>query len=154
MLLRIANKEDIPSLCHILNILFTQEQEFVSDYETQAKGLKQIISNNERGEIFVAEKSDEIMGMVVMLYTISTALGTEVAILEDMVVIPEARSTGLGGQLIEYAMSHVQNRGCARVTLFTDSNNYSAHKFYEKHGFHQSTMLPFRKHFITPTQHG
>lgn len=36
-------------------------------------------------------------------------------------------------------------KGCKRVTLLSDGDNFKAHKFYEKQGFVKSAMIPFRK---------
>ena len=82
--------------------------------------------------------------MVNLLYTVSTALGSRVAILEDMVVSPKIRGQNVGSSLIEYALDYARKQGCQRITLLTDSDNIAAHRFYERHGFSRSTMVPFR----------
>lgn len=82
--------------------------------------------------------------MVNLLYTISTALGERVAILEDMVVSPSARSLGLGSALLEHAIDHARRQGCRRITLLTDAHNLDAQRFYARHGFARSSMLPMR----------
>ena len=81
-----ANIADIPALCALLNELFTQEAEFETDYQAQSRGLAAIIANPEVGCILLARREDAIVGMVNLLYTVSTALGERVALLEDMVV--------------------------------------------------------------------
>ncbi len=142
---RIAKVEDIKELCRFLNELFTQEAEFTPDEAAQERALKKIISDESVGEIFVAQKDDEIVAMVNILYTVSTALGAKVAILEDMIVDKRYRGQDIGSSLIEFALNCVKAKGCKRVTLLSDSDNFKAHKFYEKHGFAKSTMIPFRK---------
>lgn len=37
-----------------------------------------------------------------------------------------------------------QAEGCRRITLLTDKANESAQRFYKKHGFAPSTMIPMR----------
>ena len=81
-----ALMSDIPNLCILLDYLFTQEVEFTPNRDAQARGLAAIINNSEKGDILVARKSGEVIGMVSLLYTVSTALGGRAAILEDMVV--------------------------------------------------------------------
>lgn len=140
MTYRLANLSDINSLSKLLLILFTKEKEFIPNRQAQIDGLTQIISNNEIGFIALAEENDKIIGMVNVLYTISTALGTRVAILEDM--ITTVRGSGSG--LLKFAMKLAYENGCKRVTLLTDFDNKDAIKFYEKNGFEKSTMVPFR----------
>ena len=81
-----ATLTDIPALCELLNVLFTQEQEFNPDVEAQSRGLGKIIADPEIGCILVARRQQQVIGMVNLLYTVSTALGERVAILEDMVI--------------------------------------------------------------------
>ncbi|HEY9278176.1 MAG TPA: GNAT family N-acetyltransferase [Methylotenera sp.] len=139
-----AKTSDIPALCDLLSILFSQEVEFKPNHEAQCRGLARIISNPEIGLIVVARQENQIIGMVNLLYTISTALGDRVAILEDMVVSPNARGSGVGSSLLTQAIQFAQLSGCKRITLLTDSTNQSAQRFYQKHGFSFSAMVPLR----------
>jgi ribosomal protein S18 acetylase RimI-like enzyme len=139
-----AKTSDIPALCDLLSILFSQEVEFKPNREAQCRGLARIISNPEIGLIVVAHQENQIIGMVNLLYTISTALGDRVAILEDMVVSPNARGSGVGSSLLTQAIQFAQLYGCKRITLLTDSTNQSAQRFYQKHGFSFSAMVPLR----------
>jgi GNAT superfamily N-acetyltransferase len=139
-----ANASDIPALCELLNILFAQEAEFKPDYEAQSRGLARIISNPETGLIVVARQDSKVVGMVNLLYTVSTALGDRVALLEDMVVSPNVRGSGVGSRLLEQAIQLARLDGCKRITLLTDRANESAQRFYQKHGFGFSAMIPLR----------
>lgn len=145
MHLREATIVDIPELCGLLNYLFEQEEEFKPNTETQSEGLSRIISNSDIGVIVIAIDSNKVIGMVNILYTVSTALGSRVAILEDMVVSPKVRGTGVGSKLMKYSLDLAKKNGCKRITLLTDFDNDGAHRFYEKHGFVRSSMVAFRK---------
>ncbi len=145
MKFEVAVQSDLPDLCTLLSILFTQESEFKPDLIAQEQGLSELLSDAEKGHILVARSKDKILGMVCLLYTISTALGTRVALLEDMIVAPQGRGKNIGSELIEFALEFASAQGCARITLLTDQDNVGAQRFYEKHGFVASTMIPFRK---------
>ncbi len=144
MKVTVATLQDIPQLCGLLNILFTQEVEFAPNHIAQTEGLTAIISSPEVGDILLARNGNQIVGMLSLLFTISTAHGSRVALLEDMIVTPEARRQGVGSMLIKYAIQFAKERGCSRVTLLTDENNKAAHTFYQRHGFSKSSMVPFR----------
>ncbi|MGZ5001415.1 MAG: GNAT family N-acetyltransferase [Methylomonas sp.] len=139
-----AKTADIPALCELLNELFMQEAEFNPDYAAQSRGLACIIDNPEVGSILVARRQGEIVGMVNLLYTVSTALGERVALLEDMVVAPAMRGSGIGSRLVEAAIGHARHSGCRRITLLTDQDNQRAQRFYGRHGFRASAMVPLR----------
>ena len=145
MKFEVAKSSDIPALCDLLESLFTQEAEFKSDRDAQVRGLKSVIENNDVGDILVVRDNDHVIAMVNVLYTVSTALGARVGILEDMVVSSAGRGSGVGSKLLERAMEFAKEKGCQRITLLTDHDNEGAHRFYQKHGFSLSTMVAFRK---------
>jgi len=144
-----ATVEDIPQLCELLALLFDQEAEFRPDSELQAAGLRQIIAFPERGRILALREGQSVIGMVNLLFTVSTALGGRVAILEDMVVRPDCRRKGVGSMLLKGAVAFAESAGCLRITLLTDAANASAQRFYRRHGFNTSDMVPMRLLFST-----
>lgn len=143
----LAEEGDIPRLCELLGILFSQEDDFQPDAGKQSAALMQILRRPEVGHILVLREGNAILGMVSLLYTISTACGGKVAMLEDMVVHPARRGNGLGSELLHAAVVFAHERGCLRITLLTDRANDAAIRFYQKHGFKMSAMLPLRLMF-------
>jgi ribosomal protein S18 acetylase RimI-like enzyme len=140
----IATLADIDALITLLGFLFEQEAEFSPDTELQHMGLRSIIENPQSGEILVLRDKNDIIGMVNLLYTISTAMGGKVALLEDMVIHPAHRNRGAGTHLLDNAMQHARQRGCVRITLLTDEDNHDAQRFYRRQGFEPSSMKVFR----------
>jgi len=140
----IARMNDLPELTDLLNDLFTQDIEFVPDLKKQKAGLEAIINNPEFGEILVLKVDGQILGMVSLLYSISTALGGKVAILEDMIIHKDHRQKGLGKELLGEAICFSKERNCLRLTLLTDFNNDPAINFYQQFGFIKSGMIPMR----------
>ena len=140
-----ATAENIEELCVLLDHLFSAETEFTPNRDLQRQGLSYILLDETKGTILVARRDNNIVGMVNLLYTISTALGSRVAILEDMVVVPEERNQKVGSLLIKKAIQTAMENGCKRITLLTDDNNLDGHRFYQRHGFKKSSMCAFRK---------
>lgn len=139
-----AIHSDISELIALLKSLFEQEEEFEPNPEAQRKALSKIILDPKIGIILVAKDDEKILGMINLLFTESTALGSKVAILEDMVVLPKSRSEGVGSKLMDYAISEAKKEGCKRITLLTDIKNTKAQSFYQKKGFVKSKMMPYR----------
>jgi GNAT superfamily N-acetyltransferase len=139
-----ATVADIPALGELLAVLFAQEAEFAPDPPAQRRGLARIIGEPQLGTILVARERDAILGVVNLLFTVSTALGERVALLEDMVVAPAARGRGIGSALLRHAIAHARAQGCKRITLLTDGTNEAAQRFYARHGFTASGMVPMR----------
>lgn len=139
-----AAATDVPALSDLLTALFSQEAEFTPDQAAQRRGVSHIIANPDSGTILLARQGDQVIGMVNLLFTISTALGEPVALLEDMVVAPAGRGSGVGTQLLSAAIAAARARGCKRITLLTDRANEAAQRIYARQGFVASGMLPMR----------
>ena len=144
--IRQATAADAAQLCELLSLLFAQEADFKPDAERQARGLRLILNQPEVGIIYCATKGKSVIGMVSILFTVSTAEGGRAAWLEDMVVHPNWRGKSIGAQLLHEAINRVSATGCARITLLTDSTNSAAIHFYENAGFIRSGMIPLRLH--------
>ena len=144
LLVRPATIDDLKPLCELLDLLFTQEADFTPDHSRQEQGLRLIIENPTVGRIYCATESDRIIGMVNLLFTVSTAEGGPVAWLEDMIVHPSRRGQGIGEQLLQTAIAEARSSGCLRITLLTDTTNQSAVRFYTRSGFTPSHMMPLR----------
>jgi GNAT superfamily N-acetyltransferase len=143
-LLSEATNADIPQLCGLLGILFSQEAEFAPDSALQERGLQMIIGNAEVGKILVLRDGEKVIGMANLLFSVSTALGARVAVLEDVVVRTDCRGKGFGTMLLKGAIVRAKKYGCARITLLTDSDNLRGQKFYMESGFKYSAMIPMR----------
>lgn len=139
-----ANHSDLPALSVLLSVLFSQEHEFTPDHQAQQKGLNLILQQPGLGCILVARQQGQVIAMVSLLFTISTALGGRAALLEDMVVDPHYRGKGIGSQLLAYAIEHARAQQVLRITLLTDHDNHAAHRLYQQHGFQPSSMQAWR----------
>ncbi len=144
--IELATEHDLPGLIDLLEVLFEQESDFQPNRDKQERGLRLILDWPEMGAIFVARDADEqVVGMVSLLYSISTAEGGRVCWLEDMVVHPDHRSGGLGTRLLNHALKCADRGDFVRVTLLTDGNNEGAKRFYGRHGFVESNMSVLRR---------
>lgn len=143
---REARAGDLEAMVALLDVLFSAEPEFVPDRAAQLRGLTQILADPAIGTLLIAERRGAVVGMVNLLYTVSTALGAPAALLEDVVVRAEERGRGVGGALLNAAVETARRRGCARITLHADAGNVAAQRFYRRAGFEASAMLPMRLH--------
>jgi len=140
-----ATPQDIPALCDLLDLLFAQEADFTPDRAKQERGLRLILDDVRVGAILVARDGAHVVGMVNLLFTVSTAEGARAMLLEDMIVRPDYRGQGVGLALIEAAIARAAAKGCARITLLTDEDNTQAQWFYGRAGFRRSAMIPMRR---------
>ena len=146
-----ATVEDLPELAELLAELFTKEADFRPDQTKQLRGLKLIIEQPNKGRIFVLRSYGKLLGMINLLFTISTAEGGAVIILEDLIVMQDHRSQGLGAQLLAYALEFARQKDFQRITLLTDRLDEPAKQFFIRHGFTVSGMVPMRWLLSEPT---
>jgi GNAT superfamily N-acetyltransferase len=139
-----ATIEDLPQLTDLLIELFTQEADFNPDRSKQMRGLRLILEQPSRGRIFVLRENGSILAMINLLFTISTAEGGFVILLEDVIVHRDFRGKGYGKRLLEHAIAYARQKDFARITLLTDRVNDDGQAFFKKHGFVESKMIPLR----------
>lgn len=142
-----ATMEDLPRLVDLTMALFEIEEDFKPDRKNQERGLCAILEQPNRGRIFVVRTDYEIIGMVNVLFTISTAMGGFVILLEDVIMHPDFRRQGYGSQLVDYVIDFAKRKDFKRITLLTDKISEESQRFFEKLNFHHSHMIPMRLTF-------
>ena len=140
-----ATIDDLPDLTELVMNLFTQSGDFTPDRAVQERGLQLILEQPSRGRIFVVRNQDQIFGMVNLLFTISTARGGFVILLEDVVIHPDHRGQGYGTMLVDYVAEFAKKKHFKRITLLTDRISAESQEFFKKMGFEYSTMIPMRR---------
>jgi GNAT superfamily N-acetyltransferase len=140
-----ATEADLPAMADLLYELFTLESDFKPEREKQIAGLKLILDTPQIGQLFVLRVDGKVAGMANALVTVSTAQGTRVLLLEDVIVSAKFRVAGLGRQLVEHVCAWAKAEGMTRVTLLADKDNAKALAFYERIGFEKSGMVVRRK---------
>jgi len=119
--------------------------DFTPDHVLQERGLKLILEQPSRGRIFVVRNNDQIFGMVNLLFTISTARGGFVILMEDVVIHPDHRGQGYGTMLVDYVVDFARKKQFKRITLLTDRISAESQEFFKKQGFDYSNMIPMRR---------
>ena len=139
--------DDLAALTELVMELMDVEADFEPDQRKQENGIRLILEQPNRGRIFVLRNDHRIFGMVNLLFTISTAEGGFVILMEDFIIHPQHRGTGHGGRLMDYVMDFAREKNFKRITLLTDRISNVSQKFFERHGFTHSAMIPMRRVF-------
>jgi GNAT superfamily N-acetyltransferase len=144
-----ATEADLDELSELVGELFAQESDFRPNKDKQLRGLRLIFEQPNRGRVFVLRRDGAIVGMINLLFTISTAEGGFVVLLEDLVIHKEYQGHGYGSNLLQHAIDFARQKNFLRITLLTDRPENLAQEFFRRHGFHESSMIPMRL-LITP----
>ncbi len=139
-----ATFEDLDELSGLLGELFSQESDFRPNKEKQLYGLRLIFEQPNRGRVFVLRQDRTIVGMINLLFTISTAEGGFVMVLEDLVVHESFQGKGYGSRLLEHAIDFAKHKNFLRITLLTDRPSLRSQSLFKRCGFYESAMIPMR----------
>jgi len=147
MIIRQANTKDIPDLVELLKELFFIEKDFKFDVEKQKNGLKLLISKPKKiAYLLVTEHKGRCVGMVAAQVVVSTAEGSNSALIEDMVIRQDYRRRGIGSRLLYAMAAWCKARGIGRMQLLADKNNLPAAQFYKKKGWQLTQLVGYRKY--------
>ena len=139
-----ARADDLDAMADLLVELFTLESDFVPARAKQLAGLRLILEQPACGQLFVVRADDAVVGMANALFTVSTAEGKRVVLLEDVIIAARFRGHGLGRRLIEHIVAWAATNGLPRITLLADRDNAPALAFYARLGFALSAMHVLR----------
>src|SRR5918911_2835766 len=102
--------EDLDELSDLLGELFEIESDFRPDKQKQLRGLRLIFEEPNRGRVFVLRRDRSIVGMINLLFTISTAEGGFVILLEDLVIHQQFQGHGYGAKLLQHAIEFAKQK--------------------------------------------
>ena len=129
-----ATLDDLAALTELVMELMDVEADFEPDRRKQENGIRLILEQPNRGRIFVLRNDHRIFGMVNLLFTISTAEGGFVILMEDFIIHPQHRGTGHGGRLMDYVMDFAREKNFKRITLLTDRISAESPSAYLQRG--------------------
>lgn len=129
-----ATLEDIDSALPLLEQFYAEEG-FATPPELMRDRLAAVLAHAESA-VLLAWQGVRAVGVA----TISTSLGFEfgrTAEMEDLFVLPEARSAGVGSALIEAALAwcRAQDREVLAVVVTSEGQQHDLIYYYETHGF-------------------
>ncbi len=101
---------------------------------TEAGLRESLFGANPAAEVAIGFAGDEPAGFAVFFHNYSTFLGQRGMYLEDVYVVPEHRSNGLGKLLLSHVAGIAVDRGCGRFEWSVLDWNESAARFYKELG--------------------
>lgn len=72
------------------------------------------------------------------------ARGSRVMELKQLYTAPEATGKGIGGALMDWAMDQFAAHGADEAQLSVYSENFGAHRFYQRYGFEKVADITFQ----------
>ncbi len=86
-----------------------------------------------------AYREDELIGIAYV--TFNTDVPIPFIVLEDIVVERGKRSNGIGQQILDWVFAQARQEGIKRVFLESGKDNHAAHRFFERNGFREVSIV-------------
>ncbi|WKX10711.1 GNAT family N-acetyltransferase [Streptomyces sp. NL15-2K] len=144
--MRPATAEDVPAIVAMLaDDPLGAQRESPDDLAPYLAALERVMSDPNQ-HVVVAVRKGRVVGTLQL--TIIPGLsrrGSTRSIIEGVRVHADERGSGLGTQLIEWAIDESRRQNCRLVQLTSDNTRTDAHRFYERLGFtasHVGFKLP------------
>ena len=93
---------------------------------------QRLLDPNEPTHAALAWADGKAVGMVHFIYHRSNWSIENSCYLQDLLVVPETRGTGVGRQLIEFVYATAKADGCNKVHWLTHETNATAIQLYER----------------------
>jgi ribosomal protein S18 acetylase RimI-like enzyme len=145
MQVRVATSDDESRIIDMLReFMLFEKADLLTDSEFKDM-FKTVIGQPDKILFLIAETESRAVGMTTMVFRYSTWQGKPVVTIDDVYVREEARHRGVAIALLSYAFEVAKGRGCARVDLITEIDNYPAQELYKKMGFTPVPRIPFTR---------
>lgn len=131
--IRKAGKKDMVSVLGLIRELAVFEKEEHQVMNTVADLERDAFDKNSLFNVVLAEKSNELAGMVFYFYGYSTWKG-KMLYIDDIVVTEKFRKMGVGQMLFDHMREEAKKARVNQIRFHVLNWNEPAIKFYEKNG--------------------
>jgi len=129
--IRAATADDVSLILMFIKGLADFERLSDEVTATEESLRESLFGANPGAEVAIGFVGDEPAGFAVFFHNYSTFLGQRGMYLEDIFVVPEHRSNGLGKLLLSHVANIALERGCGRLEWSVLDWNEDAARFYK-----------------------
>lgn len=142
---RIADSSDIHDIAVLLGALF-EEVEHTLEAEDIAGMFEEMEDDDHHSTLLAISDDEEIVGILTIAECLSFSAGGKYGVINELYVVAEYRSEGVGKMLIDKAKELAEDRDWKRLEVTTPGDEFSKTlRFYEREGF---TKIGPRYRFI------
>ncbi len=138
--IRPAGPEDIPQTVKFVDSLLCElnKKKMDLDHDRMSKTCGEIISNDNH-KVFMAFDGDRAVGMAGLVQSVAIYTQGPLGVINELYVVPEYRSRGVGKLLIDAVTAFGAEKGWARIEVGAPNreNWQRTIDFYKKEGFEE-----------------
>ncbi len=132
---RIATSDDRGAVVGLVGKLLTELGGTPPPPEAMAPVFDRFIDGGSDGFVALAEADGQAVAVCTVSFLQALRTRGRYAIIQEMFVEPEARSTGVGMDVLRFALDHAAANGCQTVELGTPYHGDRQIQFYRRAGF-------------------
>lgn len=134
---RLAEESDTEAVAALLAALF-EEVEGAPDADDIADMFADIEDDDSHSTLLALDDDDDIVGIITIVECMSISAGGKYGVINELYVVPEYRSEGVGKLLVAEVKTLAENREWKRLEVTTPGDEFSKTlHFYEKEGFYK-----------------
>ncbi len=132
-----ATDANLAELAELVRGFYAEEPAMpgLSDREARAKAAKILSLAPAATRPLFIRQSGQTLGYALLCPYFSNEFGGMTLLLDELFIVHERRSRGLGGNVLEMLKNWAVDQGYPCVLLEVTDANASARKLYERHGF-------------------
>ena len=135
MIIREAKKEDAHAIIDFQLAMAKETEEMELDPDILNKGIESLFNDTTKGQYYVMENNDKIVGSVLTTYEWSDWRNGTIIWLQSVYILPEFRGKKLFSKMYDHLKQKVlNNSNLIGLRLYVDNRNLKAQKVYEKVG--------------------
>ncbi len=132
---RIADEADTHIVSELLSALFEEVGHTPTASEI-AEIFLQIDSDDFHSTLLALDDDDDVVGILTIAESLALYAGGRIGVVNELYVVPNYRSEGVGKMLLDEAKELAESRGWVRLEVTTPGENYpKTLRFYEREGF-------------------
>ncbi|MBC7777342.1 MAG: GNAT family N-acetyltransferase [Phycisphaerae bacterium] len=132
---RVADEADTHIVSQLLADLFEEVGHTPTASEI-AEIFLQIDSDDFHSTLLALDDDDEAVGVLTIVESLALYAGGRIGVVNELYVVPDFRSEGVGKLLLDAAKELADSRGWVRLEVTTPGEDYAKTlRFYEREGF-------------------
>ena len=130
-----AKAESIPVLVELMRLYWEFEQIRGFSAPHAEHLLRGFFTHPELGRGWIAYNDQQVLGYLLCSCVFSFEHGGLTAAIDELFVVSEARSQGVGKLLVKTAEQNMRELGCVHIEMEVATTNVRAQRFYSLLGF-------------------
>lgn len=134
-LIHLATPDDVAELLPLVEHYWQFEGLRGFSNEGIGKLLRDAIGNPTRAACWLAMRDRKVLGYLLVVFVFSLEHGGMMAEIDEFYVEPDARSKGVGSEMLRVAERVLGRAGYVRLQMQIGVDNERGRAFYQRHGF-------------------